>query len=532
MKRGLALVVLTGLSGCHHAASGTELGTQLAGRPGSYVGGTLSSAVVQVNLDRRDFVYDLELDATDDRAAYVHLAAKVFRLAVMQGTPDLLSPTPTKLLADVPINSNEIDVEAVAFSPDGQRIAAASHDRSVRLFDGAGNRVAEAVTEEPLTAVAFSPDGLSLVVGSDEGLLTVLDARALTYRSELRAHHDAVRALAFDDAGTLWSGGYDKQVRSFTLASADAPLTEVRLHPRKIGGVLAIGTAVPTAEGTARLDLGVDERTDRTLITLEAAQRLGIEVGLLKTQGTQSTPGGTVSVPLAERAARRFKALTATHVPVGICSSCVPQGLDGVLGRDFLSAHPLVQDATTHELVIQAAPGEADPSHVTVVLHPGATWGMPGLVADLTVSRDGAHLGVALDEAKPERNLVLYQREKAGQIEPALPGNLAVIVDAKSGAILEKHGPHTGVVSSAAISPDGRSIASGGWDRKVYVFSGSDTPVASLSYGWSVRRVRFTHDGRLLSVAAWTPQNAQNADSDPSAQLLRLDYADASILPR
>jgi hypothetical protein len=42
--------------------------------------------------------------------------------------------------------------------------------------------------------------------------------------------------------------------------------------------------------------------------------------------------------------------------------------------------------------------------------------------------------------------------------------------------------------------------------------------------------VRFSPDGRLIGVGAWTPQNAQNADSDPSAQVLKLDYAEAKVV--
>jgi hypothetical protein len=243
----------------------------------------------------------------------------------------------------------------------------------------------------------------------------------------------------------------------------------------------------------------------------------------------QLTPGGRVELPVAKDRTLIFKALRIPHVDVAICAACVPTGLDGVLGRAFLTAHPVSLDELHHEAVLKLGTGEVGPPRDALTLAPGARYTLPGVVQDLTVSRDGARLGVALDEQKPERNLAIYQREKAGTVEPQVPGNVAAIVDAKSGAILEKHGPHHGVVSTAAISPDGRSLASGGWDKQVFLFSGSDAPVATFSYGWSVRRVRFSPDGRLLGVAAWTPQNAQNADSDPSAQLVRLTYAGAEV---
>ena len=40
--------------------------------------------------------------------------------------------------------------------------------------------------------------------------------------------------------------------------------------------------------------------------------------------------------------------------------------------------------------------------------------------------------------------------------------------------------------------------------------------------GWAIRRVRFSKDGRLLAIGAWTPQNATGAKSTPSALVIEL----------
>ena len=43
-----------------------------------------------------------------------------------------------------------------------------------------------------------------------------------------------------------------------------------------------------------------------------------------------------------------------------------------------------------------------------------------------------------------------------------------------------------------------------------------------------MRRVRFSPDGRLLGVAAWTPQNMAQ-ESDPAAVLYRVHYGDVRL---
>ena len=67
----------------------------------------------------------------------------------------------------------------MAYSPDGRRIASASDDGVVKLWDAEDGHLILTAPEkiESARGVAFSPDGLHLAVAGGDGAVRVLDAR-------------------------------------------------------------------------------------------------------------------------------------------------------------------------------------------------------------------------------------------------------------------------------------------------------------------------------------------------------------------
>ncbi len=213
-------------------------------------------------------------------------------------------------------------VEALAFSPDGRRVAVVTEvgddaPGEVKIWELAGGRLSADLKghEDGVNCVAISPDGATLATGDRKGNIRLWDVAAGKPKGVIaRAHKDSVRALTFTPDGRLLvSGSWDHQAKLWDVESRRERLV-FRGHAEGIWGVAVSpdGALLATASSDHTVKLW-DLRTGEERRTLQAHSREVSSVAFSPDGRLIATGGWDRRVKLWDAATGKERAVFPGH---------------------------------------------------------------------------------------------------------------------------------------------------------------------------------------------------------------------------
>ncbi|MDA0162867.1 hypothetical protein OM076_21515 [Solirubrobacter ginsenosidimutans] len=438
----------------------------------------------------------------------------------------------------------------ISVSPDGQHSVNYDARGLVRLWDIPRGRPLRSMVDsvDLVSAVAWSPDGERLAIAGGT-LATVLSARTGITLARLAGHSDVISSVAFSASGAeLVTTSRDGTARTWEARNGK-PLVTLLGHKNDVLDAAFLpgdrGIATASTDGTARrwqVEQGGVLRENNRVLSVAFAPN-GRQVASASRDGSARLWDLTTQVATRVRVSRpRARVLNSVAFdPTGrrvvlagedrlrralliITDAATRRSIGSYRSRDdaFLSARFSPDGsqivATTIQRVIVLDVGTLRVLPVTLGRPPGAYTSAeftPGGREILAARDDGS--AVILDLRS--RNVRPY-----GPAPGALAGAtmspdgrrilmfgsnaVAQIVDATSGQLLARLTGHTAPVTSGAFSPDGATVVTASADRTTRVWDASNGELLSTQayHGDGVNSVAYSRDGGTIVSGSddWT----------------------------
>ena len=349
------------------------------------------------------------------------------------------------------------EVNGLAFSPDGSKIASVSDDKTVKLWDLNGNllQTFEGHSDEVLR-VSFSPDGQIIASSSADKTVKLWNLDGKLWRV-LEGHSDRVYGVSFSpDGQTIASASFDRTIRLWSINGN--PLRTLEGHNDRVYGV----SFSPDGQTIASAS---HDRTIR-LWSIDGKLLRTIEEHCDPVWGVSFSPDGQTIASASHDRTVRLWSINGTLL------NTLEGHSDRVFGVSFSSDGKIIASASADKTI--------------------RLWSINGTLFKTLEGHTNRVWGVSF---RPNGT--------NGQIIASASADNTVRLWSINDTLLNTLEGHTDQVWGVSFSSNGKIIASASADRTVRLWSINGTLLNTLErHSDRVREVSFSPDGQTIASAS------------------------------